>query len=200
MNWLDVVLIGIVVIGALRGYRIGLLGALVNVAALVLAALIASQVVYGLGLVGDGYFRLSASVIVVIYWLIGAVTVVVIQYAWNILRRALGIVTLGASSLVDRVGGLLLGVALGGLLAAIIVLGLARLTYDLPLESTNIAGAVLNVREGLESTLAESVVVRLFITIADYLPYDAFGLISPDRRRCIETIGNPGPGAGRAVP
>ena len=188
MNWLDVVLIGIVVIGALRGYRIGLLGAWVNVAALVLAALIASQVVYGLGLVGDGYFRLSASVIVVIYWLISAVTVVVIQYAWNILRRALGIVTLGASSLVDRVGGLLLGVALGGLLAAIIVLGLARLTYDLPLESTNIAGAVLNVREGLESTLAESVVVRLFITIADDLPYDAFGLITQGFEQALELV------------
>ncbi|MXY46455.1 MAG: hypothetical protein F4Y44_05600 [Chloroflexi bacterium] len=188
MNGLDIILIGIVVIGALRGYRIGLLGALVNVAALILAALIASQVVYGLGLVGDGYFRLSASIIVVIYWLIGAVTVVVVQYAWNILRKALGIVTLGASSLLDRVGGLLLGVVLGGLLAVIIVLGLARLTYDLPLESTDIAGVVLNVREGLESTLAESVVVRLVITIADNLPFGTFGLITQGFEQALELV------------
>ena len=188
MNWLDIILIGIVVIGALRGYRVGLFGVLVNVVALLLAAFIASQVVYVLGWVGDGYFRLSASVIVVIYWLIGAVTVVAIQYAWNILRRSLGIVTLGASSLLDRVGGLLLGVALGGLLAAIIVLGLARLTYDLPLESTNIAGSVLNVREGLEITLAESVVVRLVITIANHLPFDAFGLISHGFDQALELI------------
>lgn len=188
MNWLDIILIGIVVIGALRGYRIGLLGALVNVAALVLAALIASQVVYMLGVAGYGYFGMSASVIVIIYWLIGAVTVAAIQYAWNILRKSLGIVTLGASSLVDRVGGLLLGVALGGLFAAIIVLGLARLTYDLPLESTNIAGAALNVREGLESTLAESVVVRFVIAIADDLPFDAFGLITQGFEQALELV------------
>ena len=188
MNWLDIVLIGIVVIGALRGYRIGLLGALVNVAALVLAALIASQVVYGLGLLGDGYFRLSASVIVVIYWLVGAVTVAVVQYAWSILRKALGIATLGASSLIDRVGGLLLGVALGGLLAVIIVLGLARLTYDLPLESMNIYGTALNVREGLETTLAESAVVRFVITIADNLPFGAFGLITQGFEQALELV------------
>ena len=189
MNWLDIVLIGLVVIGALRGFRIGLFGAVVNVLALVLGWFIASQIAYGLGLAG-GYFEWSSSsIIVVVYVLTIALTIAVVQFAWKIIRTSLGIATLGASSLVDRVGGLLLGVILGGVLAGVLVLGLARLTYNMPLESGNAVGTNRQVRDGLERSLAESAVVRIFIEETEGLPLNAFGFITPGFAESLEMVG-----------
>ena len=189
MNWLDMVLIGLVVIGALRGFRIGLFGAVVNVLALVVGWLVASQIAYGLGLAG-GYFEWSsASIIVAVYALTIALTVALVQFAWRIIRTSLGIATLGASSLVDRVGGLLLGVILGGALAVVLALGLARLTYNMPLESGEAVGANRQVRDGLERSLAESTVVRIFIEETEGLPLNAFGFITPGFAESLEMVG-----------
>lgn len=189
MNWLDVVLIGLVAIGALRGYRIGLLGAAVNAFALVLGWLLASQVAYGLGLVGGFMEWSSASIIVTVYVIVIALTVAVVQFAWGIIRRSLGIVTLGASSLIDRIGGVLLGMALGTVVAAALVLALARLTYDMPLESPSITSASGDVREGLEDALSESALVRMFIEWTDGLPLNSFGFITPGFAESLELVG-----------
>ncbi len=189
MNWLDIVLIGLVVIGALRGFRIGLLGAAVNALALIVGWLFASQVAYALGLVG-GYLEWgSTSIIVAVYVIVIAATVAAVQFAWKIVRKSLGIVTLGASSMVDRLGGLLLGIILGSILAGALVLALARFTYDMPLEATNVPSASGNVRAGLERALTESVVVRTFIEQTEGLPLNAFGLISPGFAESLEMLG-----------
>ena len=189
MNWLDIVLIGLVIIGALRGFRIGLLGAAVNAFALILGWLLASQAAYALGLVGGFVEWSSTSVIVAVYVIVIALTVAVIQFAWGIIRKSLGIVTLGASSLIDRVGGLMLGIILGGVLAGALVLTLARFTYDMPLESSKAISSSRDVREGLEETLSESAVVRLFIEQTDDLPLNSFGFISPGFAESLKMVG-----------
>ena len=189
MNWLDIVLIGLVIIGALRGFRIGLLGAAVNAFALILGWLLASQAAYALGLVGGLVEWSSTSVIVAVYVIVIALTVSVVQFAWRIIRRSLGIVTLGASSLIDRVGGLVLGVILGAVLAGALVLTLARLTYDMPLESARVTSSSGDVREGLEEALSESAVVRAFIEQTDDLPLNSFGFVSPGFAESLEMIG-----------
>ena len=189
MNWLDIVLIGLVIIGALRGFRIGLLGAAVNAFALLAGWLFASQVAYALGLVGGNFGWEGASVIVAVYAITIALTVAVVQFAWRIIRKSLGIATLGASSLIDRVGGLLLGVILGAALAVVLVLALARLTYDIPFESANMPRASGNVRDGLERALTESALVRTFIEETDGLPLNGFGLITPGFAESLEMLG-----------
>lgn len=189
MNWLDIVLIGLVIIGALRGFRIGLLGAAVNAFALLLGWLLASQAAYALGLAGGYVEWSSTSIIVAVYVVVIALTVAVVQFAWGIIRRSLGIVTLGASSLIDRVGGLLLGVILGGALAGALVLTLARFTYDMPLESSRVTSSSRDVREGLEDSLSESVAVKIFIEQTDGLPLNSLGFISPGFAESLEMIG-----------
>ena len=189
MNWLDIVLIGLVIVGALRGFRIGLLGAAVNAFALILGWLLASQAAYALGLVGGFVEWSSTSIIVAVYVIVIALTVAVVQFAWGIIRRSLGIVTLGASSLIDRVGGLVLGIVLGGVLAGALVLTLARLTYDMPLESSRVTSSSGDVREGLEDALSESTVVKTFITQTAGLPLNSFGFVSPGFAESLEMIG-----------
>ena len=189
MNWLDIVLIGLVIIGALRGFRIGLLAAAINAFALVAGWLFASQVAYALGLVGGNLAWGSASIIVAVYAITIALTVAVVQFAWRIIQKSLGIATLGASSLIDRVGGLLLGVILGAVLAVVVVLALARLTYDIPFESASTSRASGNVRDGLQRALTESVLVRTIIEETSGLPLDGFGLITPGFAESLEMLG-----------
>ena len=189
MNWLDIVLIGLVIVGALRGLRIGLLGAAVNVLALVLGWLLASQVAYALGLVGSYFEWTSSSIIVAVYVMVIAATVAAVQFAWKIIRTSLGIATLGASSLIDRVGGLLLGVILGVVVSGALVLGLARLTYNLPLESEDASRAGRQVRDGLERSLSESAIVRIYIEETEGLPLNGFGFITPGFAESLELVG-----------
>lgn len=177
------------VIGALRGFRIGLFAAVVNVFALALGWLIASQIAYGLGFVGGYLEWSSSSIIVAVYVIVIALTVAAVQFVWKIIQKSLGIATLGATSVVDRVGGLLLGVVLGAVLAGALVLGLARLTYDMPLESRDTPGTSRQVRDGLERSLAESALVEIFIEETEDLPLNAFGFITPGFAESLELVG-----------
>lgn len=177
MNWLDIVLIGILAFGALRGLRIGLLGAIVNVAALLVGWLFAAQianVVAGqLGNLGVT----SGFVVSALYYALIALIVVGAALAWRVVRGPLGIATLGLSSTVDKVGGLLLGLLIGLALSAALLLALARLTYSLPSDDAFQMLERVDVNIGMETALVESVGARIFVGVVDDLPASALGFV-----------------------
>ena len=189
LNWLDIVIIGIIAIGALRGYRIGIFGALVNVIALIIGVLIASQIAYALGLLGGQFGITGGALIAAIFAITIGIVVTALQLAWKAIRVPLGIVTLGTSSMIDRIGGALLGTALGVILAAAIVLALARLTYDAPLEIASIPISTTQVRAGLETSLTESTIVKTFARQTQNLPLNGLGFITPGFAKSLEIIG-----------
>ena len=175
MNWLDIILIGLVVIGALRGFRIGLLGAVVNVAVLVFGWVIASQVSYAIASM-MGYYGVSGQVAVLaIYAVIMVVAVMLARVALKAVKSALGIATFGVSSSIDRVGGLILGTILGIAVAGIVFLLISVLVYDAPAALIS-----RDVSHALETGLVESAVVPAFIYALDVLPLNAFGIINPN--------------------
>ena len=118
-----------------------------------------------------------------------ALTVVAIQLAWNAIQRSLDVATLGASSLIDRVAGLLLGVVLGCVLAAALVLAIARLTYDVRLESANLPVSTSSIRNGMDRALTESLTMRVFIEQTDGLPLKEYGYIVPGFAELLEILG-----------
>ena len=175
MNWLDIILIGLVVIGALRGFRIGLLGAVVNVAVLVFGWVIASQVSYAIASM-MGYYGASGQVAVLaIYAVIMVVAVLLARFALKAVKSALGIATFGVSSSIDRVGGLILGTILGIVVAGIVFLLISVLVYGAP---ATVIGR--DVSYTLETGLVESAVAPAFIYALDALPLNAFGIINPN--------------------
>ena len=175
MNWLDIVLIGFVVIGALRGYRIGLLGAVINVAMLIFGWVIASQASYAVASL-MGYYGSSGRVAVLaIYAVIMVVVVLIAQIVLKAVKSALGIATFGVSSSIDRVGGLILGTVLGVGVAGIALLLLSILVYD-----TSAVMISRNVSYTLETGLVESAIVPMFIYAFEALPLSGFGIINPD--------------------
>lgn len=177
VNWLDIVLIGILAFGALRGLRIGLLGAIVNVAALLVGWLLAAQIANAVaGLLGN-LGIVSGFVVSALYYALIILAVVGAMLAWRALRGPLGIATLGLSSTVDRIGGLALGLLIGLVLSAGLLLALARLTYSLPSDDAFQMLERVDVNVGMETALVESVGARIFVGAVSELPASALGFV-----------------------
>ncbi len=186
MNWLDFVLLAIIAVGAVMGLRIGLIGAAFMVVGVFVGWLLAGQWSDDVGgLFGDSLSN-DTIVTAISYAIIIAGAVVVSRFAAKFIKPLLTVFTLGLSSMVDRLGGLALGALFGAAISAVIIIALARLTYDFDtsvvtdLVPAQVAGQVAeldeqlakveNVREQLETALTESKLVSIFIDISDAIP------------------------------
>ena len=113
----------------------------------------------------------------------------------------------GLSTLLDRIGGLMLGVLIAGLLCSAMITGLARLTYsfesDLILKVLETVpepvgdqvglsdklDQVMEVKQELENTLTGSAVVPVFITVTNTIPWNTLGYIPSDFKIALEILG-----------
>ena len=178
LNWLDIVLLGFLAFGALRGLRIGLIGAAVTAAAMLVGWLVAGQAAAFVEGALGAFARAASIATAVIYIAVIALVVAGAQLLWSAVRPAAGAATLGTATAVDRIGGVILGLILGFALAAALILTMARLTYDAPLADVPVAAdAVGDVWEGMETQLAESRGVAMFARAAAALPADALGFV-----------------------
>mgnify|MGYP002029140329 CR=1 FL=1 len=196
MNWLDWFLLAVLAVSALMGMRIGLLGAAFAVVGVIIGWLLAGQysddvgALFGDNLTGDTW------VTIVSYTVIIVGTVIVANITLKFLRPLLTIVTLGLSSLVDRLGGLAIGAVIGLALIGPLIIGLARLTYNFDTEAlttqlaervpsqvslpTKRLDQVDDVREKLEESLINSQIVSAFVDVTDSLPGEALGMVPGD--------------------
>ena len=185
MNWLDIAFLVVLAGAGYIGLRNGLLGMLVGLLALYLGWTFGGQfALIVAGLIDDDPERQSW-IGFIVYGLIIAAALVGAGLVWRIIRPFLKIFTAGLSAVVDRVGGLAVGLVLGILLCAGIIVGLARLTYAYEDDffdgvaeqfSSSIPESIES-RENLEELLAGSTVTRVVIRVIDGIPADAFGLV-----------------------
>ncbi len=195
MNWLDIVFIVIIVLATIMGVRTGLLGAAFSVVAFLVGWVLASQFSDDLG----GFFEASISndtiVTVISYILIIVLTLAASRIVWGIARPMLSIATLGLSSLVDRLGGVLLGLLVGFALTGALIVVLARVTYDFSIPDLPGAGAVTEripdpeeTREILERALTGSRIVAIFIEVTDAVPGGALGFVPWDFQASLDIL------------
>ena len=201
MNWLDFVFIAVFIVGALFGMKTGLIGAAFIAAGAIIGWMLAGQWSDDIG----GMFADSVSndtlVTVVSYAVIIIGSLFAASIVGRILRKVLSILTFGLTSVVDKLGGLALGLLIGAALSGAIIIGSARLTYNFDVEhqlsmlDQNIAGQVLSrrsevedVKVTLENALTESKFVPIFIDLTDALPADAMGLIPSDFKVALDIL------------
>lgn len=184
MNWLDIFLLGVVVVCAVIGMRTGLLGAIVLVVGAYVGWLVASQLSGTVGdIVGSG---ISETIVTVAFYAIVVVLgMVAARLVLKALKTFLTAATMGLSSVVDRVGGLILGLVLGVALLGAVIVGLARLTYDF---APGEAPRAEETRQALEDALADSRVVPAFIKVANALPGDTLGLVPSDFEHALDIL------------
>lgn len=197
MNWLDFLILIVIAIGALMGLKAGLIGALFTVGAVLIGWLVAGRWADNIGgLFGDSLSN-DTIVTVISYAIILAVMVFLGRVVARVAKPILGLVTLGMSGMVDRLGGLALGVLVGVFLAGAVFMGLARLAYNFEVEELGEGIAVVvterlpqvdQVREGVESALIESTSAPIFVDVATALPGDTLGFVPDDFRVALEIL------------
>ncbi len=195
VNWLDIVLLAIIVVACLGGIRLGLFQAAFVVVGVIVGWLVAGQLSDDVGAALGGSTSSETLVTTVSYTLIVAACAMVAAYAVKIARPTLAVLTMGLSKVVDRLGGLAVGLLLGIAVTAAIVIAGARLTYDFDTGAlADRAGAadrlpeVEGVRDGLESALAESTLVGIVVDVAGALPAGALGLAPSDFEVALDLL------------
>jgi uncharacterized membrane protein required for colicin V production len=134
VNWLDYALIVILGIGVLTGLRIGILGAIYYTIVMFIGWLLAGQLGSQVGEFFKSFIDDDRIVTVASFAVIIAVVFYIGKILWPIIRTMLGIATLGTSVMVDRLGGLAIGLLLGIALLGASIVVLARLTYTFDTE------------------------------------------------------------------
>ena len=197
MNWLDILLLAILVVGAILGMRLGLLGAAINAMALLIGWLVAGRLSDEVGGIFASSLSSDTIVTVLAYIVIMALSLVLARIVWKVVRPIINLATLGIVGVADRVGGIVVGAILGIMIASAIIIVLARFTYNFELPDTGITGGIAvqvpkvkDTKEAVEGALMDSATVPAFINFTNALPGNALGFIPSDFKISLEILEN----------
>ncbi|MBI4312678.1 MAG: CvpA family protein [Chloroflexi bacterium] len=186
MNWVDILIIIAAGIGALIGWKVGFLGAIFNVIGIFVGIWVAanfSQAIAG-WIAGQGASDTLATVLSYVAIVVGIF--IAAQIAKAMVKKALSLVFLGW---VDTAGSILVGLVFGFLLAGGLVMGLSRMSVDLPEEgATSFLMEMTGARKSVQEGLVKSKLVGTFIEVADAVPANVFGLVPGDFKKALDLI------------
>jgi uncharacterized membrane protein required for colicin V production len=203
VNWFDFVLLAVLILGILYGMKTGLIKAAFVAVGGYAGWLLAGQFGGRVGSLFDSSLGNETLVSVISYAIIIVGALIVASIAAKIVKPLLTVFTLGMSSMVDKLGGLVLGLLIGVSIAGALVIGAARLTYDfdtsiltdkVPDQAGNVEeiekllAKPEEVRETLQTALSESQLVPTFINVVDSLPGDALGFIPADFMEALNIL------------
>lgn len=194
MNWFDFVIIAIILVSAFVGMKIGLVWAAITAIGAFVGWLVAGQLSDDLG----DLFRDSLSndtlVTVISYAIITVLSIALASIVGKFVRPVLTIATMGMLSLVDKAGGLLVGIIVGLAISGALIMALARFTYNFETPTEGAAGGVVglvkveNTKDFVEDALVGSAIVGAFIDVTDALPGDSLGFVTSEFRVPLDIL------------
>jgi len=196
MNSIDYVLLVIILLSAYSGMKIGILKTGFSIGGIFLGWLFAGQFSPHLGEIISQSISNDTIITVISYALIIIATMMVFNYSYKIVKPVLSIATLGFSNLIDKIGGIILGLLIGTLIASIIIVGITRFTYDFEIPENSMSNIVtkeiqvLNVKKHFENNIADSVLSTNILKIVQKIPASTFGLIPNDFKTSIQLFLN----------
>ena len=207
LNWLDLIIVIAIAIGAFYGFRFGLIKAAFIALGVLIGTLFAGQLSDKIAELLTDSHTTDSVVTVLSYVVVIVGGVIAGNLTSKFAKPVLTIITIGLSTLLDKAGGLILGVLIAGLLCSAMITGLTRLTYSfeadlilkvletVPEPVGNQVGLsdkldqVTEVKQELENTLAGSAVVPIFITVTNTIPWNTLGYIPSDFKIALEILG-----------
>ena len=138
MNWLDIALIIILVLGLLWGIKTGLIGAIFTTIGILVGWVLAGQMADDIGGLFESSLSSDTLVTVVSYAIIIIASVVIIGFIGKIAKPILTTATLGMSGMVDKLGGLALGLVIGLAIAGVFITGMARFAYNFTIQTPGV--------------------------------------------------------------
>jgi uncharacterized membrane protein required for colicin V production len=195
MNWLDIVFILISILAIFYGVKTGLFSAAFILIGIVVGWQVAGHYSDNIGSALSTTISSDRTVSVISYVVIMVVAIVVAKLASNLIKPMISVASFGISSLIDKLGGLFLGIILAGFITGSIILGMTRLAYsfeipdfagDSTLEVLNLDS--LDVNESLNNLLRNSNFVRTFVRVVENVPADAIGFVPDDYAIAVEML------------
>ena len=138
MNWLDIALIVTLVLGLLWGMKAGLIGATFTAVGILVGWVLAGQVAGDIGGLFESSLNSDTLVTVVSYAIIIIASVVIIGFIGKIAKPILTTATLGMSGMVDKLGGLALGLVIALAIAGVFITGMARFAYNFTIQTPGV--------------------------------------------------------------
>ena len=197
MNWLDWVLLAIIAISAFMGMKVGLIRAALGFVAMVIGWIFAGQISDKVGGLFDSSLSNDTIATVATFAVLMIAVISISSLITKIIKPIMAIFTLGLSSMVDKLGGLALGLLLGFAIVGVVIIAGARLTYDfdasvledkLPGQVSDQLPKIDDVSEKLETALSESTIVETVVNAIDVLPAGALGLAPSDFGTAMEIL------------
>ena len=196
MNSIDYVLLIIILLSGYSGMKIGIIRTAFSIGGIFLGWLFAGQFSPHLGEIISQSIENDTIITVVSYALIILATMMVFNYSYKIVKPILSIATLGFSNLIDKIGGIILGLLIGTLISSIIIVGITRFTYDFEIPENSVSNIVikeiqfLKINKNFESNIADSMLSTNIIKIVQKIPASTFGLIPNDFKTAIQLFSN----------
>jgi len=197
MNWLDWVLLAIIAISAFMGMKAGLIRAALGFFAMIIGWIFAGQISDKVGGIFDSSLSNDTIVTVTTYAVLMIIAIIISGFITKIIKPIMAIFTLGLSSMVDKLGGLALGLLFGFAIVGVVIIAGARLTYDfdtsvledkLPGQVSDQLPKIDDVSGKLETALSESTIVETTVNVLDVLPAGALGLAPSDFGTAMEIL------------
>jgi len=192
MNWVDITLIGTLAAGSLLGMYIGLARAAFLVIGIIAGIAVTAQFLGGAESWLAGYLADGALVTILSYAMVIAATAVATMLAANIARKVVYGMFMGWA---DRLGGMAAGLAVGGVLAGAVVLGMAGISEGRYSLEEGLTGQVLSITplddgplSGLESRLSDSMLIPVLVSAVGIIPDKAFELAPEDWRDTLKIL------------
>lgn len=191
MNWFDLIIIVIMASSVFYGLRVGLIKAIFVSLGAYVGWILAGQWSDDLGNILGETIGNKTLLTVISYLLIITAIIYITNFSYKFLRPLMTGLTLGFSSLVDRAGGIVLGIIIGIIISSAIIIGFTRLTYSLL--DGNIAEKVPlqqvhDVKDGLQSSLSESTFVPLYVKTFQKIPDSLLGNVPPEFKFVINLL------------
>lgn len=195
MNWLDFVIIALIIVGTVIGMRIGLLGAAITAAGALVGWLLAAQFSDDITQWFGQDFSNSSWANFIFYAIIIASALIVAGVVKEIVLPVLAVGTLGLSNLLDGLGGLVMGLVFGIVISSALIIVMAGVAYNAHLLDERMPRVIperftdKETRIQAEEALIGSVAVPVFIEIRQALPEDTLVLIPSELERSLDILG-----------
>ncbi|PKB72176.1 MAG: hypothetical protein BZY87_01765 [SAR202 cluster bacterium Io17-Chloro-G6] len=191
MNWLDLVILLVVGVGAAVGLKMGVVRAGLVALGILVGSVLGGQLSDDIG--GLLSFGASNGVIATVlsYAAIISACLVLAAIASVVLQKVVNVLFLGWA---NKLAGVGLGVVTGVVISAGLIMGMANLTYSDEI-GDEVAGKVLNAtldpeqaRNRLETGLTGSTIVGVFINVVEVVPASTMGFVPSNFKSALEVV------------
>ena len=192
MNWVDMVLIAMVLLCGAVGMWTGLIRAAFATLGVVLGILVAGQLSNSVSSLYASHISNETVANVIAYGLIILLSVILTRVLAIVVRKTVYMLFMGW---IDRTGGLAMGLVAGVAISWVAIAGLAEVAYNPGLIDKAVsAGAlenrvnVVQLQQGLQSALVDSALVGVFVEATDKLPAKASGFVPSNFMLALDSL------------